>query len=111
MKVTKTFHGTVAVLALKDALIADDIGELDSALNECYGTGVNLLVLDMRNVPYIDSVGLERLQDLVSELGRRGGDLRISSLNEVCLDIFTATRMDSFLQVTEDKEAAIRSLS
>lgn len=111
MKVSKTFQGTVAILSLKDSFVADEFNQLDATLLDCYNIGMSLFVLDMRNVPFIDSAGLERLQVLVSELGKRGGDLRISSLNEVCKDIFTATRMDSFLQVADDKETVVRSLA
>lgn len=84
--------------------------EFDAALDECVNSGLYRVVLDMRQSPFIDSQGLERLQDLVSDLGKRGGDLRLASPNDVCRDIFLATRMDSFVQVADDRESAIRSL-
>ncbi|PCJ51407.1 MAG: hypothetical protein COA73_17485 [Candidatus Hydrogenedentota bacterium] len=110
MNVTKSIKGSVAVLAVKDPIVREDLDELNDILHECSNAGVHRIVMDMRLVPHIDSAGLERLQDIVSELGKSGGDLRVTSLSAVCRDIFTATRMDSYVQVSDDMESAIRSL-
>ncbi len=100
----------MAVLTLRDAVVREELNEIDDVLEECSNGGVHRVVMDFRLVPHIDSAGLERLQDIVSELGKAGGDLRVISLNAVCSDIFTATRMDSYVQVSDDLESAIRSL-
>jgi len=42
---------------------------------------------------------------------RRGGDLRIASLNDVCRDIFRVTRLDALLQIQDRLEQAINSLA
>jgi anti-anti-sigma factor len=110
MHVTRTIEGSVAVLTVKDAIVREDLNEINDVLEECSNAGVHRVVMDFRLVPHIDSAGLERLQDIVSELGKGGGDLRVTSLNAVCRDIFTATRMDSYVQVSDDLESAIRSL-
>ena len=100
----------MAILAVHGALIGEEIEALDSRIDECVNNGLFKIVLDLGQTPFIDSAGLERIQSIVSDLGKRRGDLRIAALNEVCQDIFWATRMESFVQVFQDRESAIRSL-
>ena len=110
MHVTKSVQGTVAVLTIRDALVVEELTELEDVLQDCMNGGLFRIVMDMRSVPFIDSAGLEMLQDLTLDLGKRGGDLRVTMLNDICKDIFVATRMDSFIQESDDQESAIRSL-
>jgi anti-sigma B factor antagonist len=90
--------------------VDETLKDFDTHLEECLGAGAIRLVIDIAQVPFIDSAGLERLQQVVSDLGRHGGDLRVAAPNDICSDIFLATRMENFVQVLPDKEAAIGSL-
>jgi anti-anti-sigma factor len=110
LQIGKSIQGAVAVLAIKGSMIADDLPMFDEEVQACQQEGILRIVLDLKTTPFIDSAGLERLQDLVSLLGKRGGDLRVACLNDVCRDIFLATRMDGFIQVAASPEEAIRSL-
>lgn len=110
MEVSKTIQGNVAVLDIEGSIVGDELGELDLAVDECLSSGIYRVILGLRQAPFIDNAGLERIQNMVSDLGKRGGDLRIAMANEVCKDIFLATRMDSFVQVHDDRESAVRSL-
>ena len=110
MEVTKSEQGAVAILSVKGAIIDEDLDTLDGKFAECVSEGRLKIVLDLESVPFIDSAGLEKIQETVSDLGKRGGDLCVSSLNDVCGDIFVTTRVDSLVQVFDDLEAATRSL-
>jgi len=110
MNVTRSQQGRVAILAVHGPLVGEELDGLDSQVDECVNAGLFKVVLDLGQTPFIDSAGLERLQSIVSDLGKRGGDLRVAALNDVCQDIFWATRMESFVQVFADRESAIRSL-
>jgi anti-sigma B factor antagonist len=110
MEITRSQQGAATILALKGAFMTDELEKFDATLLECMNAGMLKIVLDMRQVPFVDSVGLERLLDAVGELGRRGGDLRAVSLNDTCRDIFKVTLMESFVPVYDDHESAVRSL-
>ena len=111
MQISKQIQGPVTVLSIRDAIVEEELGVLDDEIQECFEVGCARIVLDIRGVPFIDSAGLERIQKLMTELGRRRGDLRIAAANDVCKDIFLSTRMDSFVQVAEDTDSAVRSLT
>ena len=110
MNVSRSQHGQVIILVVQGPLVEEHLEDLDAQLDNAVKEGVVRIVLDLKETPFIDSAGLERIQDMVSDMGKRGGDVRIASLNDVCRDIFSATRMESFVQVYEDRESAVRSL-
>lgn len=110
MIVNRSQQGQVSILAVQGPLIEEDLPLLDKEVDRVLSGGSHKIVLEMRQVPFIDSAGLEKLQSIVSDLGKRGGDMRVSSLNDVCRDIFLCTRMESFLQTFTDRESAVRSL-
>lgn len=110
MQITRSRQGPVVVLALFGPLVEAEADLLAQSVEECYNEGATRLVLDLARVPFVDSAGLEMLQTLVGQAGRRGGDFRIATINDVCRDIFEATRMSGLLQLYDSRDAAVRSL-
>jgi anti-anti-sigma factor len=111
MEVSRTQQGPVATLGLKGPLVEEDLGALDRHVEECTTHGILRIILDIAGVPFIDSAGLEKIQEIVSRVSLRGGHVCIASPNDVCRDIVAATRMDSFVLVFPNRESAFRSLS
>lgn len=110
MQVSVSVRGPVGVLNVQGPLVEEDVSKLDIEADKLRNTGIKKMVLDLRDAPFVDSAGLEKIQSLSFDLGRSGGDLRVATLNDVCRDIFMCTRVESFVQVFEDREAAIHSL-
>ena len=109
MELEREQHGIVTVLSLRGAIDIEATKVLLPEVMRCKSAGLFQIVLEMRDVPAIDSVGLETIQSLAADLGRRGGDLRLAAVNEICRDILTATRVESLVQVFSDLENAVRS--
>ncbi len=109
MDVTRSETGSVGILNLSGPFIAGEQDKLTDTIDRCMTDGIMRIIIDMKHTPFIDSAGIETLQSLVLEFARRGADFRITGLNDVCRDIFVATRMMSFIHVVDDAESAIRS--
>ncbi len=110
MQVTKTIKDNVAVIHMKGPVIEEELENIDHVVMECAEQGVFRLVFDLEFVPFIDSMGLELLQETSTALNRSGGDMRLAKLNDVCFDILLATRMHSFVYISKDVDEAVRSL-
>lgn len=91
-------------------MIVEELETFDAEFEECINAGTFKIVLDLEQVPFIDSGGLETIYNTVSSLGKRGGDLRILGLNDIRKDIFLTTRMDKLVRVFTDRDAAVSSL-
>lgn len=103
-------QGLVTILSVVGPLIEEELAAVRDEIVKYEDQQPMRLVIDMNGVPFIDSVGLEWLQELPAELARRGGEVRVANLNEICKDIFVATRMGHFLAVSDNTESAVRSL-
>ncbi len=111
MKIASSQQGAVGILALQGPLLKSEVNQLDAEVQRFIAASIYLIVLDLEGVPLIDSIALEKIWSLVSDLGKRGGDLRVAALCEVCSDIFRATRMDSIVACVDDVETAVLNLS
>ncbi|MEX0865737.1 MAG: STAS domain-containing protein [Pirellulales bacterium] len=67
------------------------------------------IVLDLDGSESLDSVGLETLLSLQTELRALNGDLKISTTNHVNRKILEITRLESRLEVFDSVIDAVRS--
>lgn len=100
--------GTRTVLAPKESLTYETCEELETTFDECLDDQRADIILDCKDVPFMDSEALELLVRMHEKLRNRGNVLKIITLNDVCRDIFVATRL-IHLHVYEDIHEAIRS--
>ncbi len=109
IKVEQIQHGTVLVLVPDGALIEEEAEEFAETVRECFQGGNVRLVLQMNNVPFVDSAGLETLLALYGEALALGGELKLSAATDIGGDILTATRLDNVLEVYASTPDARRS--
>ena len=109
MKIEHIQQGTVVVLVPDAALIEEEAQEFAVRVRECFQAGNVKIVLQMNNVPFIDSAGLETLLALYGEAMALGGELKISAPTEIGRDILKATRLDNVIEVHDSTPDARRS--
>jgi anti-sigma B factor antagonist len=100
--------GSRTVLAPKASLTFENCEDLETTFHECIGQQRTDIILDCKAIPFMDSEALELLVRMHEALRNRGSMLKIIGLNEVCRDIFLATRL-IHLQVYKDIHEAIKS--
>jgi len=108
-KIGKVEAGTMTVLAPKEFFSYQNREELEGAFDECMNQNKTKIILDFKNIAFIDSEGLELLVQVDENLRNRGGVLKIVGLNDVCRDIFVSTRLINTFNVFDDVHEAIRS--
>ncbi len=85
-----------------DAFRASSIG----IINEI---NISNVVLDLKNLTFIDSLGIGRLISLLRNLKTRNGDLRVSSLSNTIKAIFELVRLNKIIDIFDEPEEAVRS--
>lgn len=70
----------------------------------------NKVVIDMKNVGYIDSSGLATLVELLKKLKQKGGNLSLSQVSEKVKSLFEITKLDRLFSIYPSNEDAINSL-
>ena len=109
MKVETHQQGLAAVLAPRGPLVRDDMGELKEALEAASASKPARVVIDMADVPYLDSVGIEFLLQLQSGSGGGGARPKLARLSPTCREALDLTDVLSRLETFENVEHAVRS--
>ena len=110
MTVSTSSQGPIVALSVRGPIIEGECDALTSEVDDRIDAGDLKFLLNFSEVPYVDSVGLDTILELVTTVGKRGGSVRISSPTDVCNDIFRATGVDGFVQVYDSDESAAKSL-
>lgn len=69
------------------------------------------IVLNLREVAYIDSSGIGDLVGSATTLRKQGGDLRIVNPSMVVQKLLRATRVDTVIEVKPDEASALQAFS
>jgi anti-sigma B factor antagonist len=69
------------------------------------------IVLNCKNVKFIDSSGLGLIVSIYKTLTKRDKKFALTNLNQRTMEIFILTKLDKILTITETDEAAIEALS
>ena len=109
MKVEIQHHGSVTVVVPRDALSESTLDELRVALaDDSAQTGMRL-VLDMSNVTYVDSAGIEFLLELAGDSAAGPLRPRLAGLTDTVREAFYLTDTQRRFQVFDSVDGAVRS--
>ena len=110
MSITERTVGNITILELKGRLVLYD-GEtlLKARINELVARGRSKIILDLRNVDYIDSAGVGAVIAKYLSVRRSGGDLKLLNLTHRTNKVLSITRLLSVFDTFVDEQAAIRS--
>ena len=100
--------GKKAVLALKESLTYQNIGQLKASIEDCMGKNKTEIILDCQSLSFLDSAALELLVETHEGIRSHGGAIKLFGLNQVCRDIMTATRLINILNIYQDIHEAIK---
>ncbi len=98
------------VIAPRDAIVHGDCDELRRAVGQAVAEGSSQIVVDLTDVPFIDSAGLELLCELQTSCIDGGAHLRLTGVNEVCSEILRLTELQSQFQIHDSVEEAARGI-
>jgi anti-anti-sigma factor len=99
-------QGAVAVIRPKGPIDAAHCPALREAVFSGLGPGRPMLVVDLHDVPLMDSAGLETLIELRDRLEAKGGAVKLASVNSLCAEILRITGVgDGFEQFAQARLA------
>lgn len=105
----RTRQGNVDVISGDAALTRETTADLANALQQCSTQGQPRVVFDMRNVPLVDSAGLEQMLDTQDQFESCGGALKLAGPAPLCREILTITGVAAQMEIYADVRAAVGS--
>lgn len=107
LKIVRRELGNITVLDIVGSIDLYNARELRSALQKVIIGGSSCILLNLRDLPTMDSTGVAVLLDTKRQLRKRNGDLRLLHVSEEIRELFRVTRLTFFFDVFEDETAAI----
>lgn len=105
--IKKSQEGAVSVLAIEGPLNEEEAGLLRDGVEALPQLGRPQLVIDLAEVPLIDSRGCEALLDIRDAVTADGGAAHLSGVSPLCQDILEATGVLRFFRVFDAKNQAV----
>lgn len=110
MKLTHEINGQAAVLTLKGDFTSEHCERFREQATDRLKESARDFVLDMGDVEFVDSRGLESLLWLQERCGEQLGQLRLARVQPNVQTILVMTRLATQLDGHADVEGALRSL-
>jgi anti-sigma B factor antagonist len=110
MKVRERQAGDITILDVEGRIMYGDGEEhFRDAVTRIMESGKVKLVINMTEVPYIDSAGITELIRTFATTGKRGGGMRLFGLSERARDLLNITRLLPVFRAFDSEDTAIAS--
>jgi anti-sigma B factor antagonist len=112
MQIDERAVGDVVVLDLKGKITLGKGDELlKDKVNSLVNQGHRKILLNLAEVPYIDSAGLGEIVRTFTTVSRQGGNLKLLNLTKRITDLLAITKLLTVFETFETENDAIRSFS
>lgn len=109
MKLDVQRMGSVLVLSPRGAVAQEDVEIFAAAVAEHRKRTNGRMVLELSEVPYMDSQGIEALWDFADCQREAGQSTRVAGAGELCREIMEITGLAEQLDFYNNAESAVRS--
>jgi len=112
MQIEERTVGDVVVLDLKGKITLGEGDELlKDKVNSLVNQGRKKVVLNLAEVPYIDSAGLGEVVRTFTTVSRQGGSLKLLNLTKRITDLLSITKLLTVFETYDSESDAVRSFS
>ena len=112
MTITERSVGGVMVLDVKGKITLGEGDELlKDKVNSLVNQGQKKIVLNLAEVPYIDSAGLGEIVRTYTTVSRQGGSLKLLGLTKRITDLLSITKLLTVFETFDSENDAVKSFS
>ena len=112
MQIEERTVGDVLVLDVKGRITLGEGDEiLKDKVNSLLHQGLKKIVLNLAEVPYIDSAGLGEIVRTYTTVSRQGGSLKLLSLTKRITDLLAITKLLTVFETYESENEAVQSFA
>ena len=112
MQIHQRSVGDVTIIDLNGKMTLGEGDELlRDKVNSLIAQGKKKLVLNLAEVPYIDSAGLGEIVRTYTTVSRQGGTLKLLNLTKRIQDLLAITKLLTVFETFESENDAVKSFS
>jgi anti-sigma B factor antagonist len=111
-KATVRKSGQVAIVDLAGRIVlGDGSGVVRETIKELVGKGQKNILLNLRDVTYLDSAGLGEIVGSYATVSSQGGDVRLLHAQGKVKELLTITKLYTVFVAYDDEAAAVKAMS
>jgi anti-sigma B factor antagonist len=112
MQIEERVVGNVTILDLKGKITLGEGDEvLKDKINSLIQQDRKKILLNLENVPYIDSAGLGEIVRTYTTVSRQGGQLKLVNLTKRITDLLSITKLLTVFETFDAEQDALKSYS
>jgi anti-sigma B factor antagonist len=112
MQITERSVGDVMVLDIKGKItLGEGDEQLKDKVNSLVNQGHRKMVLNLAEVPYLDSAGLGEVVRAYTTVSRQGGSLKLLNLTKRITDLLSITKLLTVFETFDSEDDAVRSFA
>jgi anti-sigma B factor antagonist len=112
MTITERKSGDVTILDVEGKiLLGEGDVQLKRKIDELIERKETKLVVNLANVPYMDSGGLGEIVRSYTTVKRAGGELKLLNATKRISDLLTITKLITVFEIHEEEDAAVKSFA
>ena len=104
-------RGDVVVIHPRGFINAHTVRQFEQEIEEALRSGRNQIVINGSGLTYIASAGLGVIMGHIEDVRSKGGDIRLTNLNETVLRIFEVLGFNHVCRVFDSEQEGIASFS
>ena len=110
MQIEERAFGDVVVLDLKGRVMLGEGDELlKDKVNSLLSQGIKKIILNLADVPYVDSAGLGEIVRTFTTVSRQGGSLKLLNLTKRITDLLSITKLLTVFETFDSEPDALKS--
>jgi anti-sigma B factor antagonist len=112
MQIAERAVSDVVVLDVKGRITLGDGDEvLKDKVNSVVSKGQKKILLNLAEVPYVDSAGLGEIVRTYTTVSRQGGSLKLLNLTKRISDLLAITKLLTVFETFDSEAEAVKSFS
>lgn len=110
MELKEEIHGDINVVSMSGKLVGGaEVNHLHGVIKNSLDKKTNKIVLDLKNVTWMGSVGIGILICCLTGVRHAGGDLKLTGANEKIKSLLRITKLEQIFEIYPNIKQAIKS--
>lgn len=97
-------RGDVKIVHIKGKVTFEYCPALQSHLDSILDKGIRRIVIDFKEVPFIDSSGIGEVLRLFKKMRETNGEVVLANPNKKLSDLFSMYRFNRFMKIWKDSD-------
>ena len=109
MRIDTRVHHDVVIIQPKERITVETDAQFTEMIRTLLEAGSRRLVLNLVDVPYVDSDGLAAIVQAYTATRRRGGDLKLLHVRDRTRQLLTVTKLLTVFEAYDTEDDVARS--